>query len=404
MADYNVTVSLGGVGATATSGVYNVLDYGAAGNGTTDDTSAIQATIDACEAAGGGTVVIPPLEYLITAGLTVEQDSSQRNLNVVAYGAYIKAASGFADTLLTVGSDSSRSYGVNIRGGRWGLTDRDWSSTVGIELLNAVNCSVEDTLVWNAEKGLSLRGTNSKGCVYNVIKNPVEWNCKYGVHLSCDANSGWVNANNFFGGLASWTSSLDGTDISSSYGIAIIPDASYDNEPNSNVFVGMSIEASSAQTAGYEPYAAYITGYQNTFDNVRTENLNDPEYALASTGTAYNRIIANHADGSYVSDQIADADMNKVSVWTNRQVSINGGSADESVMSLYARSSGYRGLDIYESLGATPTLSLYGGGYMTMAPRAEPSSPEEGMVYYDSTANKLKVYTGSAWETITSST
>jgi len=32
-----------------------------------------------------------------------------------------------------------------------------------------------------------------------------------------------------------------------------------------------------------------------------------------------------------------------------------------------------------------------------------PSSPQEGMVYYDSTLNKLRVYTGSAWETITSS-
>jgi len=29
-----------------------------------------------------------------------------------------------------------------------------------------------------------------------------------------------------------------------------------------------------------------------------------------------------------------------------------------------------------------------------------PSSPEEGMVYYDSTDHKLKVYTGSGWENL----
>lgn len=39
----------------------------------------------------------------------------------------------------------------------------------------------------------------------------------------------------------------------------------------------------------------------------------------------------------------------------------------------------------------------------TMTPSTEPGSPTEGQIYYDSAANKLKVYTGSAWETITSS-
>jgi len=40
---------------------------------------------------------------------------------------------------------------------------------------------------------------------------------------------------------------------------------------------------------------------------------------------------------------------------------------------------------------------------LKLTPTSEPSSPLEGMVYYDSTANKLKVYTGISWETISSS-
>jgi len=39
--------------------VFNVLDYGATGNGTNDDTSAIQQAVDACAANGGGQVVLP---------------------------------------------------------------------------------------------------------------------------------------------------------------------------------------------------------------------------------------------------------------------------------------------------------------------------------------------------------
>jgi hypothetical protein len=45
---------------------YNVKDYGAKGDNTTNDTAAIQATINACSAAGGGTVFFPIGTYAIT--------------------------------------------------------------------------------------------------------------------------------------------------------------------------------------------------------------------------------------------------------------------------------------------------------------------------------------------------
>ncbi len=45
--------------------------YGAVGNGTANDTTAIQAAINACAAAGGGIVYFPRGTYLISATLTV---------------------------------------------------------------------------------------------------------------------------------------------------------------------------------------------------------------------------------------------------------------------------------------------------------------------------------------------
>src|SRR5690625_68544 len=46
------------------SSIFNVKDYGAVGSGEVKDTEAIQQTIDACAAAGGGTVLLPAGRYL----------------------------------------------------------------------------------------------------------------------------------------------------------------------------------------------------------------------------------------------------------------------------------------------------------------------------------------------------
>lgn len=51
--------------------VYDVASYGAQGDGTTDDTNAIQAAIDAANARGGGTIVFPAGTFLVTRALTL---------------------------------------------------------------------------------------------------------------------------------------------------------------------------------------------------------------------------------------------------------------------------------------------------------------------------------------------
>lgn len=54
------------------SGIANVVDFGAKGDGVTDDTAAIQAAIDACNAAGGGIVTIPSGTYIVTETIVLK--------------------------------------------------------------------------------------------------------------------------------------------------------------------------------------------------------------------------------------------------------------------------------------------------------------------------------------------
>ena len=55
----------GGLGYAADKpATFNVLDFGAKGDGVTKDTAAIQGALDKCAAAGGGTVQIPDGVFL----------------------------------------------------------------------------------------------------------------------------------------------------------------------------------------------------------------------------------------------------------------------------------------------------------------------------------------------------
>lgn len=63
-----------GIRSSSFDQVYNVRNYGALGDGSTDDTVAIQAAINACGTAGGGIVFFSAGSYKITAALIITSD------------------------------------------------------------------------------------------------------------------------------------------------------------------------------------------------------------------------------------------------------------------------------------------------------------------------------------------
>lgn len=110
-------------------GRYNVLHFGAKGDGTADDTAAIQSALSAAGSAAaaaspaGALVIIPPGKYKIAAGTRLTVRSG---VTIEAYGAYIFKATGATVGLLAnfvVGVDSFTAFTGNshikIYGGVW---------------------------------------------------------------------------------------------------------------------------------------------------------------------------------------------------------------------------------------------------------------------------------------------
>jgi len=86
------------------SGIFNVKEFGAIGNGLTDDTTAIQSAITAA-AVSGGTVYFPPGTYKVT-GLTIEADK------VILMGA------GREDSIIAMASATGNTITIGATGMR----------------------------------------------------------------------------------------------------------------------------------------------------------------------------------------------------------------------------------------------------------------------------------------------
>lgn len=154
---------------------FNVKDYGALGNGTTDDTAAFQSALDAAGAAKGGVVIVPTGRYMIATHISIPS-------NVTLEGVFQAPPRmiGWADTDVVRGSILLASEGQGNPSGTPFISLGAWNSGVkgliifypsqttnlvpplaypfAIQALNANNSSIIDVTTVNAYQCINIDG------------------------------------------------------------------------------------------------------------------------------------------------------------------------------------------------------------------------------------------------------
>lgn len=137
----------------------SVKDFGAKGDGTTDDTAAIQAAITYIQTLGGGAVYFPSATYKVTGTLTVTGNGvtllgENRQKTVINF------ANGAQDCLTVIGASyASQLYGFEIKGLYFSHTSKTGGRSILLAYVSQV--TLRDVTLSQAWTGVEIWVANN---------------------------------------------------------------------------------------------------------------------------------------------------------------------------------------------------------------------------------------------------
>jgi len=188
-------------------GTVNIKDFGAVGDGSTDDTAAIQ---DALTSAPG-MVIIPEGTFIVSSVLVVPE-----KVEVVGFGrkSILQATSGIA----SVGGDNEKQM-VHLDGDRAGIRsvsfDGQFEDAGGVSIgENTNHCFVTDCFITSCLK----QGVLAAFCDDYIVSRNIIEKCQHGVQ-NFRSSRGVINDNNirYMDGAAIWAADGQNLVISGNY-------------------------------------------------------------------------------------------------------------------------------------------------------------------------------------------
>jgi parallel beta-helix repeat protein len=152
---------------------FNVKDYGAVGNNSTDDTTAIQSALNACNTAGGGTVYFPKGIYIANPNTGLNVYSNTIIKGDGASTIKVKNATNLDGNLLRIENKTNvKIENIALDGNKTGQTG---STNYGLYLSDSLNCVVDDVTTFN----FSGVGTQIYDCDDCVVTNSTSYSNGY---------------------------------------------------------------------------------------------------------------------------------------------------------------------------------------------------------------------------------
>lgn len=298
----------------------SVKDFGAVGDGATDDTTAINAAYTEAETLGGAEVYWPAGTYRCTATINCGPLSATN-----ASAGAILSYSGAGTAMIVDGVNTSETNGQFHVFPYIAKTSLDWNSgtdttSVGLILQNRKYNTFKIPGIKRFNEGLALKA-DVANFVCNTIQLGVVQNCRLGIDFSRVTVSFGVNQNTFVGGAVV----IDSAYTTAANRIYInMPNA----ENNTNTFVGVNLEK------GGNEKAIVCASSSNLFLNCRFEAGGSTAGYITVSGNN-NHFVGGSPTSSatipfvtWISDtgfgntfQMANVIANKYMVWDTHSVS-----------------------------------------------------------------------------------
>ncbi len=212
-------------GTTSHLGLYSemvlsVRDFGAVGDGVTDDTSAIQDALDAAELGSIKTVVFPPGNYLVSQ--TISHPATVVVRGAGASSTFITQSSG-ASPLWSFATGITRAELAELRfNGQGGEVIANRTGTC-ISMVGALFVTVRNVEIWDFARGIDLSdGSLTVYSAYNVVGPQVLVNrCTTGIRALANCNNTLVFGSRVF---YSWGANNEGVgvDVVDSQGLTLL--------------------------------------------------------------------------------------------------------------------------------------------------------------------------------------
>ena len=307
---------------------YNVKDYGAKGDGTTDDTTAIQNAFNAVSTAGGGLVFFPQGTYVIASDITVPSNCT---IEGAGRDSILFAKASTSPNLLNCsGSSHIIISKLQLNGNKANVTilGIQYTQENGIYLHNSDDITIRDCYIHDCMvSGIMANGgstnimitncrmvSNYDNQIYIRAQNTSPYSaCSYISITGCECSGG----------------SFSGIQILGSSYFAITGNVCYSNGPTSGQGDGIGSEG-----------ASYGTISGNTCYNNGIQGINIRYTSEVGSNQASNHInvvgntIYNHTSTGGDAGGIGVSDSNHITVATNHLFNNNFGINVANVASL----------------------------------------------------------------------